>query len=1108
MGISDITAKLDFSASVSTMLGDLVAPTATISATSSPVSGNEMSASVEVSAEVNTAGLESAITGITQQVPEMVASLPGVDDVVSPILNAIELAEKITLDDPAAQIEALIKRLSGELGGSREGDFLDFLDRFGDLLKDAPELRGFIELVSTAFRSGGIQFEPGELLDGLLPAVIGTIRGLGALMNMESTLAEGERLTGIMSQQIDSDRIMTALAALRSKFTSEASVLSTFIANIDEATPEQIDLAVRSVDLCAVRFAETERLLVESMGFGEATLVHFDVDRLEANVNAAIGLLRNVDTNAIARVFQALLDRIGPIFNLDLEEAAVSSLEELFLELESRTSEMASTISSIDVTGVLEPIQLGVGGITGAIGGFTDIVTQVTTSIQTALEQVRQVVAALPFGEIADAIQMVMEPVSMAMEAVQSLIDGIEAALETAANAVIGALTQVETVVDTFTDTVNALLGDAATFIESLNLDQVIGQVADNINAFADILAKAQMKPYFDSANGVIDSTADVIDALPLSLLPESVKADLDAAVAPIRAINVPGVKEEVIGWFLIQDGKFELRGPIEDSLSELQTKYDNLIINVETVDPRNHIETINTELDKVKDKILDLLPEINLQPVRDAIANVKDSLGGFDLSEQLAPLDDAFGSIIDIIDEYSPAQYIQPLEDRVAAARETVKTAIRLDTWTPKLDELSSKAEELIDRVNPEHIEPAIASALNEAHKLIERMDDVPLTGFLGSFIASMLSGSGQRVQPWSYKSVSSWLAGDSGGEALAERGARIHEHIEATKASIEIIDIEALSIELAESIQNMRAEISVLPAEESVSIQLNSSLGRLHVVGPSLAAIASNRTRYLSAIEQAATRTDTLRRTGLSQVGVTIDDLQSAFSPANILVEFFRAIFAQLGISNFEGGVTGVLGRVLDAVTPQRLAGIFVPIFEALRERFAALIHGIIDPLKEGVAALEGAIDSITLAPLIGSIELIQEEVKEQIELLSPANLLGPTIDSFDALRADLLDFNPLASLDAVLNQFEVTINNIRAKLDAEELLAAPIRIYDEIMDALRALSIDNLLAPVFDELDNLAAQIDGCLDETVASLEHLQDALPAGGGGSSVSVSVSVG
>jgi hypothetical protein len=55
------------------------------------------------------------------------------------------------------------------------------------------------------------------------------------------------------------------------------------------------------------------------------------------------------------------------------------------------------------------------------------------------------------------------------------------------------------------------------------------------------------------------------------------------------------------------------------------------------------------------------------------------------------------------------------------------------------------------------------------------------------------------------------------------------------------------------------------------------------------------------------------------------------------------------------------------------------------------------------------------------------------------------------------------------------------------------------------LSALDIQSLLAPVLDLVDSIGQQVDQGLDETVTAFQGLQAALPGGGGGSSVAVSV---
>jgi len=70
-------------------------------------------------------------------------------------------------------------------------------------------------------------------------------------------------------------------------------------------------------------------------------------------------------------------------------------------------------------------------------------------------------------------------------------------------------------------------------------------------------------------------------------------------------------------------------------------------------------------------------------------------------------------------------------------------------------------------------------------------------------------------------------------------------------------------------------------------------------------------------------------------------------------------------------------------------------------------------------------------------------------------------------------------------------------------------PLQIVDDLLAALAQLRFDNILTPVLDALDSIAAEVSVGLDDTVNAFKRLQQSLPGGGGGSaSVSVSGSIG
>jgi hypothetical protein len=146
------------------------------------------------------------------------------------------------------------------------------------------------------------------------------------------------------------------------------------------------------------------------------------------------------------------------------------------------------------------------------------------------------------------------------------------------------------------------------------------------------------------------------------------------------------------------------------------------------------------------------------------------------------------------------------------------------------------------------------------------------------------------------------------------------------------------------------------------------------------------------------------------------------------------------------------------------------------------------------------------------------VVDETKHQIEQLSPLTLLAEPIAAFEGLKAEIAAFDPFGPLLELLDELRATIrrlvgdppdlatNRVEGKLSAERLLAVPLTIVDDILDAFAALDLNALLVPILDQLDVLAHDVDDGLDRTVTAFKRLQQALPGGGGGSSVSVSIS--
>lgn len=1108
---ADLKAKLDSKSFVDTFVGAIATSAGTLGSVAPPLSSGQISAHASLSASVSTSGVSASIGNVEKQAGGLLGGLPDPGDAVRPLLSTLELVEKASGTDPRAQIQALLDRMSAQLSAPRRSSFLDLIGEVAGTVSAAPELKGLIDLLSTVLQAGGLDFDPLQALRDLPAALAGSIRALGALMSLKSLLAEGDRLTRIMSQQLDPEQTGLQVAALRSSFAEVAATLAAF-ANSGTGDPGQAHAALNATLDCSVRLSETSASLAQAMGFGEATLVHLDLAGLKANLQAATTLLRSTDPDAIGRAVKSLVDRLTPAVKLDLQPAAAKSFDALLQMVQDESSKIASAISAVDVTALADPLKAGLAQVTSVADALARVITQVTTAIRGALEQVRQAVAALPLGEIERAVQSALAPVSNAMDAIGQLVGTVEDALKTAAQTVTSALQDVEKAVDTATADLEQLFHAAREFVNQLHLDQAGGEIAGNIHGFADTLAKAQMKPYFDTASSTVDATASVIGALPLGMLPDSMKADLDAAVAPIRAINVEQVKDEIDGLLEIQGGKFELRGTLEQAIADIKKDFDALIAELEHGDPRQLIPQIDGALADIKSKIDGVLPRLNLKPLDDAVTAIKQALGSFDLRAELAPVSKIFAQVLAAIDEFSPDKLVKPIEDRVKAARDRLTGAIGLAQWAAELDKLATQAKSMIDLIDPQRLglESLLAEALGEVNLLIAQLDSINLFAPFGDFVAAMLGGGGARIQPAAFDAVVKWLGGVSGAAELRQHVGSITAAIRATHDSVQSLDMKGLAAELAQNAAAMRAAVGALPDGVALRADLTVAAGRLDVDG-SIAALAANQARYLSELSDAAALAATIEDTGLSQADATVAALTSAFAPAAILGEFRDKLLDQTGLGGMQGGIAGLLRSILATVTPARLAGLLNPIISAVHGRVAVLLDAVIAPIKEAIARFVAAVNAIDLAPLRQSLDAVFQQMRSQIAALDPLKILAPVLQSFDSLKAELMAFDPLKNLRDIIAALTTTADRVLGKLKAEAILADPIAIFDEIKKALSAIDPQALLEPVLDTLDGLAAQVANGLDEVAKAIERLQAALPGPGGGAAgaaISAAASVG
>jgi len=1085
---TELSVKLDTGGLVAMLLGKAVSAKTELDGISMPAADSDTGEAARLSASIDLSGIGSSVLQAAGQVAPALGGLKDAADMLAPLTRLIEPLEQLARADLETQFQQLADQLGTEIDETRREGFAGILVQISDLFGDSPQAKLLRDLAAVLTRAAGVDL-PADAFQppALASAVSAAIRVLGGMMSLETLLAEAERLTGVMRRQLDSATVNARGAAITATFTE-----------VELSTGALLSL---ETDLVSLR-----DLVARGMGFGEATLVYLDLPQAQSGLALAAAMVRETDLSPLETTLATLAARLAPALAFDLSGVPARGLDEVLRELEARTADLAQRITGYDVAAISAPLTATLSAATDIPNRLTSVITEVTMTVRGGLETLRDAVQALPLDAIGHALRTAMQPIVELLGFLTELLAAIKQALEAAVAAVRATLGKAEDAVDEFKDAVDALFQGAETFIDGLNLDAVVGRIADNVKAFADLISKAQLKPCFDTATGAIDTATGVVEKVPFSLIPDSMEQEVVAALRPIKAADLEAFENDIKNLLQIgPDGKFQVRPEIENAVKAVQDKYDDLMAEVRRLDLRQAVAQIDAGLQDLIARIGEISPQVELSPVQDALDQLRSTVDGFDLNRALQPLNDAFAQILDAADRYAPGQLIQPLEQRIDELRGRIIDATRLRDIAGYLDQVRDQAGDLVDRLDPAPLEPLVRQSLDEGLSLLDRFPAMKPGGAFGSLVAAMLAGSGLRVSPRSFETVLDWFNGVSGTDALAARAAAIADAIRDTAQQVSGFDPAAFASALATLHSALRSRVDALPAGPART-EMAAIVNRLDpavVFGP----LAANRARYLAALDAAAAVAETLRRTGYSEVNVTAARLRLSFGPFDPAGTALRSLAESVGLSGFDEGFGEVVKRLFAVATPERITGLVMPLFTALRNRAMALIDAVLDPVRTAVEDLIAVLDAFDLTPLREAVDGVYQDVRAEIAALAPENLLADTLSAFRDVQQQVAQFDPLADVQAALDGLRDSTTRILGKLKGSEMLATPLAIYDEILAQLEQLDIENLLAPVLDQTDAIALQVDEGLTGTVDAFQRLQDALPDRVGSTELSVSVTV-
>jgi hypothetical protein len=1018
-------------------------------------------------AAVDPAAAGAALKAAEKAIAALVAQLPGAAATLAAISGPLAIVEAATTQPTpiADQIRTLLDRLEAEIAAPGGSGFAGRLARLVAALGEAKEGQALGKLLAGWLAAGGID----PRAAGLPPADFtagfqGAVDALGGLMSLESVLAEGERLAGLLADRLDPAAVERRLADISAALAAAG-------------TPADLP-AVRA------RIDEMGSAVAEDMGFGEATLLYLDLPRLQVEATRAAATVDAADTAAIARTLAALAERLLNLGGIAIEGVAERRFDQLLDDLEARSTQLAQAIDQADSSFLIAPITAAVARLRALDGELAAAISRVVVAARADLEEVRDAVAALPVAAIADAVTRLLAPVREALAAARALVAAVQAEIGAAAARAADAVAQAKAALDTALAAFETLFATAAGYVDSLHLDEVIGKVEDDVRRFADDVAAFQMKPYVDAAVTAIEDAAAVIEKVPFDLLPPSMDDEVAALVTKIKKVH-PKEDLKRPDWNAIEKA-------LTCAVKDVRNRYDGLIKTVRDHDPRALATRLDGALAQLAGRIRQVSPQATLEPVTRAVKALSSAVASVDFAAQLGRLQTAFDAVVKRVDDYSPAALVEPLAQRVDGARTRLLAELRLDDWPAALDDLAQRAASFLARLDPARAEEEIAAAWDEAGRLLEALPGLLPAGGFGAVIAACLTGTGLGVQPLAFEVVVRWIGGGGagGGATLAGHAGRLAQAIARARAAVAAVDPQDMLARLDAGIQQVRTVLAATPDGQAAVGDLEAAAQR------ALGSLVNNRKRYLAALVAAVAAADGLGQASFATADSAVLRLRVAVDPLRVLWQVVLDLLARAGVHGLEQGLTGLLRGLLDAAPPERVARILAPILTAVHARVSAAVEGAPQALADGIQELKALIGRIDLAPLRDALGAVHLEIGAQVAALSPQALLGAVASDLAALQADLAA-DPLAGL-GVLGGSLATLRDgaadLLTEIDADDLLAKPIASWDKILAAFGALDLAALLAPLEESLAGLREEAETGFDRAIAAYERLQEALPA--------------
>lgn len=1030
-------------------------------------------------------GFGDSVAAVAAQAGAELDRLPLGQELLAPIEAALA-AVQVATPERIAQLRAALETAE-RIGSGRGPGLAGLQDAIGELAS-LPQAPGVADIL--------------DLARGLLPVplsiddaagTVGTygagavalVTKVGALMALRTVAREIENQARLTAQQLNAEAARNA--ALRLQGMAGEGGLGRLLDGVDPGDAAAAAALAGPLRAFAAAVDDLADAAIRGLAFGEATLVHAGLDRRAEQLELASRALTSAGTAPVRAMVADIMERLQPVLAIRLGDPA-ASLEAFWGEATGIVDELAQAIRNFDTAILTGPITAGIESATDGLAQVARAVEEAAAAIRNAIAAVRGAIGALNLGQIAEALHEAMRPVVEAVAELERLVAAAQAEIERVAAEITAAVDAVRAAAGTAADQIQAAFDRLNAAMTAVDVQRLVDEVRDGVRAVADALQAIQLQPYFDAAIDVIDTGADLLDAVPFDILPDDARRELEETARPIKAIDFQADVADVLKARL----DTIVTGLDTEVLTELEAAYADAVAFLGRVDLRGEVERFEREhFDPLIASISAIDPTEILKPVTEALEEVRGALAGLDPGALLAPVEAAFDALLAQLDALDPAALLAPITAEIEAVRAQIADAILLDEWEPRIDEIRDLALAQVDRLDIAAIVPPLARGFDAL--VAEAGAGLELVNLPGTAVALLAQGLRLPVDSGAFADVSAWIGGEDGAAALRSSLGSAASALEDTRDAVRGLDLAAAVAAAQPVYRSLTTALTAMPETSPVRARLAPLLAGASPLDR-LAGTAEGAARYAGRLDAAAGRLRELEGSGWSEVRAASEDLRDALRPLAAVPQFLRGLFGRVGLDPGGKPLSGLLVDLFAFLHPERSLQPLLPVEAAVKLKAReALDDGIARPLKEGAVAIRSLIDAVDLEPVRAELAALHAQVRDEVEAFRPSLLLGDVLAGFEAAKATIVAFDPLGPAAAAIATMRDALADLIGNFRPSQRLAGVFALYDQVVAAAGVLDIRSVLEPILTALQEIEAQLDSGLDDTAAALKRLQGALP---------------